>query len=43
VNLTPDELAANGIEPGTIRVSVGLEHVDDLIADFTQALASPVS
>ena len=43
VNLTPDELAANGIEPGTIRVSVGLEHVDDLIADFAQALASPVS
>ena len=39
VNLTPDELAANGIEPGTIRVSVGLEHVDDLVADFIQALA----
>ncbi len=39
VNLTPEELAANGISPGTIRVSVGLEHVDDLIADFAQALA----
>ena len=38
VNLLPDELAANGIGPGTIRVSVGLEHVDDVIADFTQAL-----
>ncbi|QXC61590.1 aminotransferase class I/II-fold pyridoxal phosphate-dependent enzyme [Aquihabitans sp. G128] len=38
VNLLPDELAANGIGPGTIRVSVGLEHVDDLIADFAQAL-----
>ena len=38
VNLLPDELAANGIGPGTIRVSVGLEHVDDLIADFSQAL-----
>jgi len=38
VNLTPDELAANGIGQGTIRVSVGLEHADDLIADFAQAL-----
>ena len=38
VNLLPDELAANGIGQGTIRVSVGLEHVDDLIADFAQAL-----
>ncbi len=41
VALTPDELAANGIGPGTIRVSVGLEGVDDLVADFTQALAGP--
>ncbi|HEY4375682.1 MAG TPA: aminotransferase class I/II-fold pyridoxal phosphate-dependent enzyme [Acidimicrobiales bacterium] len=38
VNLTPDELAANGITPGTVRVSVGLEHPDDVIADFAQAL-----
>lgn len=38
VNLTPDELARNGIGAGTIRVSVGLEHVDDLTADFQQAL-----
>jgi cystathionine beta-lyase/cystathionine gamma-synthase len=38
VNLLPEELAANAIGPGTIRVSVGLEHADDLIADFTQAL-----
>ncbi|MCB0971919.1 MAG: aminotransferase class I/II-fold pyridoxal phosphate-dependent enzyme [Acidimicrobiales bacterium] len=40
VNLLPDELAANGIGPGTIRVSVGLEHPDDLIADLTRALAA---
>jgi len=39
VNLTPDELAANGIGAGTVRVSVGLEHPDDVIADLTQALA----
>jgi len=38
VNLTPDELAANGITEGTVRVSIGLEHVDDVIADFVAAL-----
>jgi cystathionine beta-lyase/cystathionine gamma-synthase len=39
VNLTPDELAAVDIGPGTVRVSVGLEHADDIVADFDQALA----
>lgn len=34
----PTELAANGIGPGTIRLSVGLEHAHDLIADLAQAL-----
>jgi cystathionine beta-lyase/cystathionine gamma-synthase len=43
VNLLPDELAANGIGPGTIRVSVGLEHEDDVIADFVQALDAAVA
>lgn len=38
VNLTPDELAASGIGPGTIRVSVGLEHPDDIVEDFRRAL-----
>jgi cystathionine beta-lyase/cystathionine gamma-synthase len=38
VNLTVEELAANGIGPGTVRVSVGLEHPADVIADFLQAL-----
>ncbi|WP_208029632.1 trans-sulfuration enzyme family protein [Rhabdothermincola sediminis] len=38
VSLTPEELAANGIGPGTVRVSVGLEHPDDLVADVLQAL-----
>ena len=32
------ELAKMGIKPGTIRISVGLEDVDDLIADISQAL-----
>lgn len=35
--LTPEELVAAGIGPGTIRVSVGLEHSDDIIADLLQA------
>jgi cystathionine gamma-synthase/methionine-gamma-lyase len=30
--------AAGGILPGTMRLSVGIEHVDDLIEDLTQAL-----
>lgn len=38
VNLLPDELAAVGIGPGTIRLSVGLEHVEDLRADLARAL-----
>lgn len=38
VNLNDAELAAAGIGPGTIRVSVGLEHPEDLIADFGAAL-----
>ena len=35
--LTPQELAAAGIGPGTIRVSVGLEHGDDVVADLLHA------
>jgi cystathionine beta-lyase/cystathionine gamma-synthase len=44
VNLLPSELAAAGITEGTIRMSVGLEDTDDVIADVLQALdraASP--
>ena len=36
--VTPEQRLAGGITDGTIRLSVGLEHVDDLIADLTQAL-----
>jgi cystathionine beta-lyase/cystathionine gamma-synthase len=43
VNLTPEELEANGIRPGTVRVSVGLEHAGDLLTDFTQALGRVAS
>jgi len=36
--LRPDERAAMGIGEGMIRVSVGLEHADDVVADFRQSL-----
>ena len=38
VNLLPEELEAAQIGPGTIRMSVGLEHPDDLVADILAAL-----
>lgn len=38
--LTDDEQIAAGVLPGLLRVSVGLEHIDDLIADFNQAFDS---
>lgn len=37
--LTPAERADLGITDGLVRISVGLEHVDDLVADVDQALA----
>ncbi len=36
--LTPEQRLDGGIAAGTMRLSVGLEHVDDLIADLAQAL-----
>jgi O-succinylhomoserine sulfhydrylase len=36
--LTDDERARVGIVPGLIRISAGLEHIDDIIADIEQAL-----
>jgi O-acetylhomoserine (thiol)-lyase len=38
--LSADELRAAGIEPETIRLSVGLEHIEDLLGDIDQALAA---
>lgn len=37
--LTEEERLQVGIEQGTIRLSIGLEHIDDIIADIRQALA----
>lgn len=36
--LTPEECAQQGITPGTVRLSIGLEHIDDLLDDLRQAL-----
>ncbi len=35
--LSDERLAAAGITPGLIRISVGLEHIDDILADLEQA------
>ncbi len=40
VGLLPDELEASGIGEGTVRLSCGLEHVDDLLVDMQNALDS---
>lgn len=36
--LTEEQMAEQSIFPGTVRLSIGTEHVDDLIADLEQAL-----
>ena len=36
--LSEEAQLAAGVKPGALRVSVGLEHIDDIIADFEQAL-----
>jgi O-succinylhomoserine sulfhydrylase len=38
--LSYDARQAAGITDGVVRISVGLEHVDDLLADLDQALAA---
>ena len=36
--LSPEELAEQHITPSTVRLSIGTEHIDDIIADLSQAL-----
>ncbi len=38
--LSPEELADQDIYPNTIRLSIGTEHIDDIIADLDQAFAA---
>ena len=35
--MTPEELEQQHITPSTIRLSIGTEHIDDIIADLSQA------
>lgn len=38
--LTPAQLVDQGIRPNTIRLSIGTEHIDDILADLSQAFAA---
>jgi O-acetylhomoserine (thiol)-lyase len=38
--LNPEELASAGVSQEMVRISVGIEHIDDIIADIDQALAA---
>ncbi|HEU4484295.1 MAG TPA: PLP-dependent transferase, partial [Povalibacter sp.] len=37
--LSPEELAKAGVTEDTVRLSIGIEHIDDILADIDQALA----
>ena len=38
--LNEDELATAGVSKGMVRLSIGIEHIDDIISDIEQALAA---
>lgn len=38
--LSPEELSDQGIKPNTIRLSIGTEHIDDIIADLERGFAA---
>ncbi len=38
--LSEEELLDQGIKPNTIRLSIGTEHIDDIIADLSQAFGN---
>lgn len=40
--LSEDELASAGVTPDMVRLCIGIEHIDDIIADLDQALAAAV-
>jgi O-acetylhomoserine (thiol)-lyase len=41
--LSPEEQIATGVTPDFIRLSIGIEHIDDILDDIDQALAKAVS
>ncbi|MGE0011309.1 MAG: O-acetylhomoserine aminocarboxypropyltransferase/cysteine synthase family protein, partial [Azoarcus sp.] len=38
--LTAEEMAKAGVSPDMVRLSIGIEHIDDILADLEQALAA---
>ena len=38
--LSPEELASTGVSEDLVRLSIGIEHIDDIVADLDQALAA---
>ena len=38
--LTPEEQAKTGVTDGYVRLSIGIEHIDDILADLNQAFAA---
>lgn len=40
--LTPEQQLEAGVTPGLVRLSIGLEHVDDIIADIDQAISAAI-
>ncbi len=38
--LSPQELASAGVSEDMVRLSLGIEHIDDIIVDLEQALAA---
>lgn len=41
--LSPEDQLATGVSDGYVRLSIGIEHIDDIIADLTQALDAATS
>jgi len=38
--MTEEEQLAAGVTPETLRICVGIEHIDDIVADLEQAFAA---
>ena len=38
--MNAEELANAGVQPDTVRLSVGIEHIDDILEDLDQALGA---
>jgi O-acetylhomoserine (thiol)-lyase len=41
--MSPEEQLKAGVRPEMIRLSIGIEHIDDIIADLDQALSASIA